>query len=836
MPPVGHNSFARKLVVPPGETHKPRSLVHDFLERKSAGEPLGKSLKNAVFQARPPDIEAGECDEVPKFKLWKIRMRPKEDDEPLDWWFASTGIPILAATLGPLANVLSVGALVTFWRINIQDPTNPNGPGLPELQGRQYEDPRWCYWINVVSLIAGFVGNLFLLLNFTQRVRYLIALPMTIMLWYLACGCLLSGLIAMHIHVPPTAPYEMYSGGFWFGIAACAMYLLLSVMLMANMVGYVRGHYPQHFHLTQDQRVLIVQTMLFFIWLAGGAGLYSRLEGWAFMDALYYANVTILTVGFGDLYPTEDVGRALLIPYSIGGIIMLGLMISAIYKSVQELGEQNIVRHHFEQQRAHTKKTTVRSSLELQRREIEDQINLERAMAKQAARPSSRSPATGMQYQSTLLSRKGSLVSGTGGGDLSRVETKLSTINRKHKRVVLLKEEKDRFEAMRHIQKKAQTWRNWYRLTATLAIFGIFWCVGAIFFWQAEKNTVQMTYWQAIYFCWVSLLSIGYGDFSPKSGAGRCFFIIWSLIAVPVMSILASDLTTTVVSVFNNASIVLADFTVLPQSGMWKDLMERYPRLFLNIPVKIEKRLEAHAAAKEGEEDHIEKASAADRSSSTADGKDDQYANGLLRPDIEDIAAQQDKDMANAPDATALVRQLALAIQRTAHDLTKETPREYTYEEWVEFTRLIRFSAVGGLAEALHEQRNEGMIEWDWIGDDSPMMAHQNESQFVHDRLCESLVRYLRRNPPVGAFSDSLKAEGEVALRLRGNTESKKEGEDDAAITYAASIRSRKSYATQAEGDEKGVRNLHRVVEEDHEHEHGNHGIERISPKESPIR
>jgi potassium channel subfamily K len=93
-------------------------------------------------------------------------------------------------------------------------------------------------------------------------------------------------LIAMHIHVRPTSPYQMYSGGFWYGIAACSMYLLLSMMLMANMVGYIRGHYPQHFHLTEDQRVLIVQTMLFFIWLAGGAGLYSRLEGWAYIDAV----------------------------------------------------------------------------------------------------------------------------------------------------------------------------------------------------------------------------------------------------------------------------------------------------------------------------------------------------------------------------------------------------------------------------------------------------------------------------------------------------------------------------------------------------------------------
>jgi potassium channel subfamily K len=500
-------------------------------------------------------------------------------------------------------------------------------------------------------------------------------------------------------------------------------------------------------------------------------------------------------------------------------------MISAIFKSVQEIGEQNIIRGHYEKQRQHTRETTVRSSLELQRREIEEQLAKERAMAKQAARPSARSPATGLHYQATHDSRRGSVAS---GAELTRHDTKQSTLHTKHKRIVLLKEEKERFEAMREIQKRAQIWRNWYRLTVTLSIFAIFWCLGAVFFWQAEKSTVGMTYWQAIYFCWVSLLSIGYGDFSPKSGAGRCFFVIWSVIAVPTMTILASDLTTTVVSVFNNASIALADFTVLPQSGMWRDLMDRYPHVFFNLPTRISKNIEARSA-KNAEAEQAEKGSDADRSGSTSDTKDEQYAAGQVKPDFEGIVAQREADTAKAPDATALVRQLALAIRRTAHDLTKEDPREYTYEEWVEFTRLIRFSAVGGVAEALLDEEEDGMVEWDWIGEDSPMMAQQTESEFVHDRLCESLVRYLRKNPPVGGFAESLKEKGEAALRLKGSIGASEEEEEMALAGYASSLRSRKSYNTQGQGDGDDVgrvTNLHPVVEEDHEHEH--HGISKV--------
>jgi len=545
--------------------------------------------------------------------------------------------------------------------------------------------------------------------------------------------------------------------------------------------------------------------------------------------------VTILTIGFGDLFPTETVGRALLIPYSIGGIIMLGLMIGAIYKSVQELGEKNIIRHHFEQQREQTRKTTVRSSLELHRREIEEQLARERAAAKQAARGSARSPATGVMYQATAETRRGSVsdVDAALGSRLSRTNTLQTAIKKKRKRIVLLKEEKERFEAMRTIQKKAHSWQNWYRLTVTLLIFAIFWLVGAVFFWQAEKSTLGMSYWETIYFCWVSLLSIGYGDFSPHSGAGRCFFVIWSLMAVPTMTILAGDLTSTVVSLFSSWSLAVANLTVLPTYGVWHDLVEKHPWLLLHLPRVIERVVRAHAAKGQSPERLGEKGYDGDRSSSTAeDPKDEQYASGNLKPDIEGIIDQQDADKVKQPDATALVRQLALAIQRTAQDMTSEAAREYTYEEWVEFTRLIRFSAVGGPADALLEEDEEGMVDWDWIGDDSPMNSQQSEPQFVHDRLCESLVRYLRRNPPVTTFAQSLKERGETALRLRGVSGVDDEDDENLCISGstsfvsrdAASVRSRKGSfvniaSTLREGEDGGRgTNLHSVEEEDHEH------------------
>lgn len=57
-----------------------------------------------------------------------------------------------------------------------------------ELALASANGPFRCIALNAASLVLGVVGNIFLLFNFTRRIRYIIALPMTILLWYIATG------------------------------------------------------------------------------------------------------------------------------------------------------------------------------------------------------------------------------------------------------------------------------------------------------------------------------------------------------------------------------------------------------------------------------------------------------------------------------------------------------------------------------------------------------------------------------------------------------------------------------------------------------------------------
>lgn len=210
------------------------------------------------------------------------------------------------------------------------------------------------------------------------------------------------------------------------------------------------------------------------------------------------------------------------------------------------------------------------------------------------------------------------------------------------------------------------------------------------------------------------------------------------------MTILVSDLGETVINKFKQGTFRLADFTVLPKHGVWREFVERRPWL-LNWLQQRKAKIEARQRVEQG----------------FPIGPEPEAAPPA--PTIDELARDD-------PTNEELARRLPGAIRKTADDMKLDANKRYDYEEWVEFTRLIRFSAKSE-EEREAEDEEEGLIEWDWIGEDSPMMSKGSEAEFVLDRLCESMNRYIRRTviPPRAV---DVRGQNQPPARRRDDNES----------------------------------------------------------------
>jgi hypothetical protein len=61
------------------------------------------------------------------------------------------------------------------------------------------------------------------------------------------------------------------------------------------------------------------------------------LEGWSAADALYFSFVSGLTIGYGDLAPSEPLSRALAICIGFTGILLTGLVAALAVRALETL-------------------------------------------------------------------------------------------------------------------------------------------------------------------------------------------------------------------------------------------------------------------------------------------------------------------------------------------------------------------------------------------------------------------------------------------------------------------------------------------------------------------
>ncbi|KFL60945.1 uncharacterized protein TERG_11882 [Trichophyton rubrum CBS 118892] len=438
-----------------------------------------------------------------------------------------------------------------------------------------------------------------------RRVRFSVSQPITIGGWYIASALL----IGLTVAVPRVTDLHgrQLTQAYYYAIMAAAIYFFVSSLLLVTVYGANTGRYSKHFHLTTSQRSLMLQTILYMMYLLIGAAIFSRVENWSYLDALYWSDFTLLTNGIGDLAPATHLGRSLLFPFAVGGILTLGLVVMSIRSLMIERARTQLTART-------TEKTRKLVTEQLQSGDIKKRM------------------LQSLANQDNSLSDK----------ELQQEE----------------------FQLMHRIHKTCAWQLRWLSLLISAFAWAVLWLVGSVAFWLAERDA-GWTYFTSLYFAYVNLLTIGYGDVVLGQSWGKPFFVLWSLLAVPTTTILISSMGDTVAKLFHDATIFAGDLTLFPHETGIKN------RLFSFIHSMVE--------------------------SLRHRGRRTEYINGQPISDhphtyhsasIENLTPQhpeyQDGGL-SSQRWCAIVHELG----KIYNDLSCDPPKHYTHDEWCYFLGLI---------------------------------------------------------------------------------------------------------------------------------------------------
>lgn len=506
-----------------------------------------------------------------------------------------------------------------------------------------------------------------------RRIRFEIAQPIIIIGWYISSALLIGILIPFGVLMyQPENDGRIYAQSYYYGTFAAGLYFIISSLMAVTGYGAWRDHYSREYNLTTSQRTLMLQTIIFFIYLLGGAAVYARIENWRFLDALYWADYTLLTIGVGNFAPATHLGRGLLFPYAVGGIIILGLIISSIRTLMLEKGRQKIG----DMLTAHTHKFLVKEACSNDSR----LQGIVPPLDEQSAKAEGRSDR---------------------------------------------EQRKREFIAMRQVRQLATVQHKWISLLVSFTLWMTMWLIGGVVFWRSESYA-QWSYFQALYFAYTTLLTIGYGDIFPISSLGKSFFVFWSLLAVPTITILISSIGDTLVRFIRDITLVIGEITILPGDQSFVDRIKDL----------------SHISWKGW---WLEE--------TTGDNKTKQRDRsvGQGRAPLEEQEKEKEHRAEERGDFNArnlhhyhylLFREVRNLIEYASSNPSKE----FDYAEWEYYLGLV----AGKNKPSVFDDRDDhskkaGQCDWSWLDKKSPLLGRKSEVEWLLGALTETLDEELKR-------------------------------------------------------------------------------------------
>ncbi|KAI8911860.1 hypothetical protein EDD86DRAFT_203501 [Gorgonomyces haynaldii] len=123
----------------------------------------------------------------------------------------------------------------------------------------------------------------------------------------------------------PKVPLSSYGIGLVACIVGTTIYSAASILFMVDIL--ISHHYEAEKDVKDDQRQFIFASMIFIWVLILGSIVFHFVEQWPFERATQYSLVTILTIGYGNITATTYLGKFLTMLYASIGIMIVGFYI-----------------------------------------------------------------------------------------------------------------------------------------------------------------------------------------------------------------------------------------------------------------------------------------------------------------------------------------------------------------------------------------------------------------------------------------------------------------------------------------------------------------------------
>ncbi len=205
------------------------------------------------------------------------------------------------------------------------------------------------------------------------------------------------------------------------------------------------------------------------------------------------------------MYPTTDAGRGFLFLFELVGIIFLGLVISSISRFVRNISADKIIKSH----QMHARESTIGRTV-TNERELRDRLGLPPRKLSADKNAAARRESLNRYGRLEIVGRtvtfheRKAPAQGGGRGGAARAQKPLSRDEKmraraqsndphekrrqRRQKLLLLREEKDRFEAMREIQDETKRFKQYYALCMAFLAFGVLWGIGALIFMFSEAR------------------------------------------------------------------------------------------------------------------------------------------------------------------------------------------------------------------------------------------------------------------------------------------------------------------------------------------------------------